>query len=79
MKTIDEEIEIAKARLRRNWAANFPRLEKVRLGEEELDTNGSAHWAREEFVDQNLSDMLADMAEETMDEYTRIGMRRSDF
>ena len=79
MKTLDEQIEIARRRLRQSWAANFPRLEKVRLGEEELDVKGQAHWIREDFVDENIDDMLADMASEYEDEYTRFGISRKDF
>ena len=79
MKTLEEQTEIAKRRLRQSWAANFPRMERVRQGEDELDVKGSAHYMREEFVDENIDDMLADMASEYEDEYTQRGLRRSDF
>ena len=79
MKTLDEQIEVAKRRLRQSWADNFPKLETVRLAEEWENIQGASYELREDFVDKNIDDMLADMASEYEDEYTRFGVSRKDF
>ena len=77
--SVEDDTGIAIRRLRGRWARNFPRLERIRLGDEELDVRGTAHYLREAYVGENLDDMLADMSEERMDDCERVGMRPRDF